>query len=109
MTWSWGCWAAPNAARTRRSSASCMSRIAARGRGPPDAGEVMPRRDSNEIDGLIRAVIDSPDDDTPRLVCADWYDDHGRPERATLIRAQCELYQLTERDEPATRQRRTAL
>lgn len=43
---------------------------------------------------LISAVAASPDDDTPRLVFADWLDDQGAPEaaaRAEFIRVQCEL------------------
>ena len=40
---------------------------------------------------FLQAILDEPDDDTPRLVLADWLDDHGDPERAELIRVQCEL------------------
>lgn len=40
---------------------------------------------------LLRAVIESPDDDTPRLVAADWLEERGEPARAELIRVQCEL------------------
>ncbi|MBX9582464.1 MAG: TIGR02996 domain-containing protein [Gemmataceae bacterium] len=40
---------------------------------------------------LLRTVIAHPDDDTPRLVYADWLDDHGEADRAELIRVQCEL------------------
>jgi len=36
----------------------------------------------------MRAVRDSPQDDTPRLVLADWLDDHGRPAFAEFIRLQ---------------------
>lgn len=42
-------------------------------------------------DALLRAVIENPDDDTPRLVYADWCDENDRPERAELIRGQCYL------------------
>lgn len=41
---------------------------------------------------LLRAVCDRPEDDTPRLVYADWLDDQGDPLlelHAKLIRAQC--------------------
>ena len=37
---------------------------------------------------FLRAVIESPDDDAPRLIYADWLDDHGDPERADFIRVQ---------------------
>src|SRR5262249_34905741 len=32
-----------------------------------------------------------PDDDTPRLVLADWLEENGEPERAEFIRIQCQL------------------
>ncbi|HEX4608001.1 MAG TPA: TIGR02996 domain-containing protein, partial [Urbifossiella sp.] len=35
---------------------------------------------------LIAAARDRPDDQTPRLVYADWLDDHGQPERAAATR-----------------------
>jgi uncharacterized protein (TIGR02996 family) len=35
---------------------------------------------------LVRAVHLAPDDDAPRLILADWYDEHGDPDRAALIR-----------------------
>jgi uncharacterized protein (TIGR02996 family) len=37
---------------------------------------------------LLAAVLDRPDDDTPRLAFADWSDEHGEPDRAALIRDQ---------------------
>ncbi|MBP3960384.1 TIGR02996 domain-containing protein [Gemmata sp. G18] len=40
---------------------------------------------------LLRAIHTDPDDDTPRLVYADWLDEHGQPERAEFIRVQVEL------------------
>jgi uncharacterized protein (TIGR02996 family) len=39
---------------------------------------------------LRAAVLAHPDDDTPRLVYADWCDDAGDADRATFIRAQVE-------------------
>src|SRR5262245_61836378 len=45
-----------------------------------------------------RAIIDSPEDDAPRLVYADWLDDHGQIERAELIRASCRLAAMPEHD-----------
>jgi uncharacterized protein (TIGR02996 family) len=38
---------------------------------------------------LLRAVLDSPDDDVPRLVYADWLREGGQTERADLITLQC--------------------
>ena len=40
---------------------------------------------------LLQAVLDSPDNDAPRLIYADWLDERGEPERAEFIRIQCEL------------------
>jgi len=46
---------------------------------------------SSTEDGLLRAIVTEPDDDTHRLVYADWLDDHGDPVRAEFIRAQVQL------------------
>ncbi|QDU20250.1 TIGR02996 domain-containing protein [Urbifossiella limnaea] len=40
-------------------------------------------------DALLAAVAARPRDDTPRLVFADWLDDHGDPDRAAFVRVQC--------------------
>jgi uncharacterized protein (TIGR02996 family) len=57
---------------------------------------------TSEQQALLRAVIDRPDDDAPRLVYADWLDDHGRAEpdraRAAFIRLQVEAARLDEYD-----------
>jgi uncharacterized protein (TIGR02996 family) len=45
---------------------------------------------------LLHAVADEPDDDAPRLVYADWLDDHDRPTHAEFIRAQLALAGLSE-------------
>ena len=42
----------------------------------------------SDLDALFRAVLDRPDDDTPRLVYADALDDHGAADRAAFIRRQ---------------------
>src|SRR5688500_455808 len=41
--------------------------------------------------GLLGAVAAAPEDDLPRLVYADWLEEHGRPQRAEFIRAGCRL------------------
>lgn len=46
---------------------------------------------TDDLDALYRACLDRPFDDTPRLVLADYLDDHDEAERAELIRAQCAL------------------
>jgi uncharacterized protein (TIGR02996 family) len=45
----------------------------------------------SQHEAFLRAIFDAPDDDTPRLVYADFLEENGEPERAALIRAQCEL------------------
>jgi uncharacterized protein (TIGR02996 family) len=37
------------------------------------------------------AIRAAPTDDTPRLIYADWLDEHGDPDRAEFIRVQCAL------------------
>ena len=46
---------------------------------------------TDEADALLRAVLATPDDDAPRLIFADWLDEHGDPARAEFIRVQVEL------------------
>jgi uncharacterized protein (TIGR02996 family) len=43
---------------------------------------------------LLRAVLAAPADDLPRLVLADWLEEHGQPERAEFVRVQCEVERL---------------
>jgi uncharacterized protein (TIGR02996 family) len=43
-----------------------------------------------EQQALFRAVCEAPWDDLPRLVYADWLEEHGQPDRAAFIRHQCE-------------------
>lgn len=40
---------------------------------------------------FLAAIAARPDDDTPRLVFADWLDENGDPDRAAFIRGQIEL------------------
>lgn len=41
----------------------------------------------NEHDILMAAILAAPEDDAPRLVYADWLDEHGEPDRAAFIRS----------------------
>jgi len=41
-------------------------------------------------EGFVRAILADPDDDTHRLVYADWLEENGQPERAEFIRLQVE-------------------
>jgi uncharacterized protein (TIGR02996 family) len=45
----------------------------------------------DDRDALLRAVAAAPDDDLPRLVFADWFDENGDPDRAVFVRAQVEF------------------
>jgi uncharacterized protein (TIGR02996 family) len=47
---------------------------------------------------FLQSIIESPDDDGPRLVYADFLEERGEPERAEFIRVQCELALLPEPD-----------
>src|SRR5436190_4390863 len=53
-----------------------------------------------EREALLAAVCEAPDDDAPRLVFADWCEEHGEPHRAEFIRLQLRLAALDE-DDPA--------
>ena len=59
---------------------------------------------TQEEQSFLTAILASPDDDTPRLIFADWLDERGTDDdraRAALIRAQCRLEYL-----PSGRERR---
>ncbi len=42
-------------------------------------------------ENFLADICEHPDDDTPRLIFADWLDDHDDSDRAEFIRVQCEL------------------
>jgi uncharacterized protein (TIGR02996 family) len=58
-----------------------------------------------DIDGLYRAILDHPDDDTPRLIYADAIEDAGESERAGFIRLQVEAARAEDDDPVAVRVR----
>jgi uncharacterized protein (TIGR02996 family) len=45
----------------------------------------------SEREAFLRAIVDDPDDDTPRLIYADWLEERGDPQ-GEFIRVQVELY-----------------
>jgi uncharacterized protein (TIGR02996 family) len=55
-------------------------------------------------DGLLRAVVEDPDDDVPRLVYADWLEENGQAQRAELLRLQCDPARV----EPSPREKELA-
>ncbi len=65
----------------------------------------------DERQALMAAIIANPDDDTPRLVFADWLQEHGDKHgqaRAEFIRLQCELAQQGESNPRTPETRRAA-
>jgi uncharacterized protein (TIGR02996 family) len=52
----------------------------------------------NTGDALLADILANPEDDGPRLVYADWLDEHAQPERAEFIRLQVEYASLDEDD-----------
>ena len=50
---------------------------------------------------LLAAIRANPDEDTPRLMYADWLDEHGRAKRAAYIRAAVECYRCEHADTAA--------
>ena len=55
-----------------------------------------------ENEALLSAISADPDDDSLRLVYADWLEEHGQPDRARLIRVQIETARLPDDTEPPT-------
>jgi uncharacterized protein (TIGR02996 family) len=49
-------------------------------------------------EAFLQDVLARPGDDGPRLIYADWLEDHGQEARAEFIRTQCELAKLPRRD-----------
>jgi type IV pilus assembly protein PilB len=49
-------------------------------------------------DAFLQEIVEHPDEDRPRLVYADWLEEHGDPDRADFIRVQCLLAKLPEED-----------
>jgi uncharacterized protein (TIGR02996 family) len=47
-------------------------------------------------EALLAAIIANRDDDTPRLVYADYLEEYGQGDRAEFIRVQCEMARLVE-------------
>jgi uncharacterized protein (TIGR02996 family) len=45
-------------------------------------------------EAFLQDVLARPGDDAPRLIFADWLEDHGQEARAEFIRVQCELTKL---------------
>lgn len=61
--------------------------------------EAAPAKPALDFETLLRAAFATPDDDTTRLVLADFLEENDQPDRAALIRAGCELARYEEKDE----------
>src|SRR5438552_3433183 len=44
--------------------------------------------------GLLQNVLENPEDDLARLLCADWFQENGEWERGKFVRAQVKLARL---------------
>jgi uncharacterized protein (TIGR02996 family) len=55
------------------------------------------KRAATDFEALLRNVFQNPDDDTARLVFADYLDENDQPDRAALIRVQVERAKLSPR------------
>ena len=62
-------------------------------------------RTMTEEDAFLASIREAPEDESPRIIFADWLDDHGDHERAEFIRVQILLSQL-DRDSPSWEQTR---
>jgi uncharacterized protein (TIGR02996 family) len=51
-------------------------------------------------DGFVRAILAEPEDETARLVYADWLDEHHQPGRAEFLRRESEWFGLPHRSPP---------
>jgi uncharacterized protein (TIGR02996 family) len=54
-------------------------------------------------EAFLTAIRETPDDDTPRLVYADWLEENGDPARAEFIRSSCAARRLPEWSEERER------
>jgi uncharacterized protein (TIGR02996 family) len=58
----------------------------------------MTDREQQEYQGFVDAIIAEPAEDAIRLICADWLEDHGEPERAEFVRMQIEMFQRCQKE-----------
>jgi uncharacterized protein (TIGR02996 family) len=53
-----------------------------------------------QLAGLLSAAREALDDDNPRLVLADWLEEHGQPQRAEFVRVQVALERANKEHRP---------
>jgi uncharacterized protein (TIGR02996 family) len=56
-----------------------------------EGGKDLQGQGMSERGDLLRAILESPEDDAPRLVFADWLEEQGDTMRAEFIRIQCAM------------------
>jgi uncharacterized protein (TIGR02996 family) len=76
----------------------------AKKRTTPKKRQAEPRPWTAQDEAFVRAILETPEDDAPRLVYADWLDEQGDETRAEFIRAQIALARM-----PADRAKRHKL
>lgn len=54
----------------------------------------VPKTAATDFEPLLRVVFANPEEDTPRLIFADYLEENDQPDRAALIRYQCEQSRL---------------
>ena len=75
-----------------RGAAAMLERAGWRVRGEPICAVCVRRHPTGHLDDpFLNAIWADPGSDLPRLVYADFLDDHGQPARAEFIRVQCAL------------------
>jgi uncharacterized protein (TIGR02996 family) len=63
----------------------------------------------SDRDALLAAIQAAPDDDAPRLIFADWLDEHGETGRAEFIRVQIEMAPFERRETDVDRFQRAVI
>src|SRR5687767_11671931 len=63
----------------------------------------------SDRDAFLAAIRAAPADDAPRLVYADWLDEHGQPDLAEFIRVQIEIEPFRKPDTDLDRWRRATI
>ncbi len=66
----------------------------------------MTKTESKDGQELIQAVVADPNADAPRLAYAQWLEQQGQPDRARIIRVQCELETLHQEEKELLDQHR---
>jgi uncharacterized protein (TIGR02996 family) len=69
----------------------------AKKRTTPKQQQAAPRPLTAQDEAFVQAILEEPEDDTPRLIYADWLQDQGEEDRAEFIRGQIALARMPEK------------